>query len=106
MDRVYHDRRMLKWLPFEALPEHNQYLKAVYDAFEVMQKPTLLPDQMAHLNYRVQEAYHLQESVTLKVYEAGRIETIQGVIMGLDPHRQSLKLGQQSIPFDAVLEVI
>lgn len=105
MDRVYTDRRMLKWLPFDALPEQHGYLKAVYEAFEVITKPTLMPDQIEYLNYRIQEAFHTQEAITLTVFDKGRLETLKGTIVSLSPDTHSLRLGAHHVSFDDILEL-
>lgn len=105
MDRVYHDRRMLKWLPFDALPEQHGYLKAVYDAFDLMTKPALLPDQIEYLNYRIEEAFHTQESITLTVFDSGRLKTVQGTIIGVHKDAQLLMVGAEKVPFDDIIEL-
>lgn len=105
MDRVYQDRRMLKWLPFDALPEQHGYLKAVYEAFEVITRPELLPDQIEYLNYRIEEAYHLQEEITLKVFEKGHFTYITGTILGLHPNDHFLLIGRHRVPFEDIVEL-
>lgn len=105
MDRLYTDRRMLKWLPFEALPEHNHYLKAVYDALEYTAKPDLCPDQIAYLNYRLQEAFHTQETITLTVFEKGRLWEKKGTLTQLDRTTHCLTLNGETYAFNALIDL-
>jgi len=105
MDRVYHDRRMLKWLPFEALPEQGHYLKAVFDHFEHIQKPELSADQTDYLNMKTHEAFHFQDAVKVEVYQAGKIVILKGTITKLDLTHRSLSINGLIVPFDDVLNI-
>ena len=105
MDRVYHDRRMLKWLPFEALPEQGHYLKAVFDALNHLDKPMLSAEHYDYLNWRTLEAFHQQEPVQLEVFEKGKIVIYKGTITKLDLNASSLRINGFNLPFDDVINI-
>jgi len=89
MDRVYHDRRMLKWLPFEALPEQGHYLKAVYD----------------YLNWKALEAFHQQDVVQVEVYHQGRMVIYKGTLRKIDYQTASIHINGLRVPFDDVINI-
>lgn len=105
MDRVYQDRRMLKWLPFEALPEQGHYLKAVFDHFEYLQKPTLSSDHYDYLNQRALEAFHFQETVKVEVYNQGKMVIYEGTITKLDEHQRMMRINGFMVPFDDLINI-
>lgn len=105
MDNLYQDRKMLKWLPFDALPEQHTYLKAVYDAFEMISKPELLPDQLDYLNYRLQEAYHTQEKIQVTYFNQGKLYYKEGTILGISKENHSLILGETTLLMEDILEI-
>lgn len=105
MDNLYRDRRMLKWLPFEALPEQGHYLKAVFDALEYIEKPELSSEQYDYLNWRSLEAFHQQDRVQVEVYQHGKIVIYDGRITKLDPSTQTLRINGISVPFNDVINI-
>jgi hypothetical protein len=105
MDNLYHDRKMLKWLPFDALPEQHGYLKAVYEAFEKITKPELLPDQIEYLNYRMNEAFHTQETIQITYFKDGKLYHKKGHILGFNPNDKSLVLNETTLFMEDILEI-
>lgn len=105
MDRVYHDRRMLKWLPFEALPEQGHYLKAVFDALEFIEKPTLSPEHYDYLNWKALEAFHHQDVVQVDVYHQGKIMIYKGTLRKIDYQTASIHINGLRVPFDDVINI-
>lgn len=105
MDNMYHDRKMLKWLPFDALPEQHGYLKAVYEAFEKITKPELMPDQIEYLNYRMQEAFHHQETIQITYFNEGKLRTKKGHILGFNQEAKALLLNETTLYLDDILEI-
>lgn len=105
MDRVYHDRRMLKWLPFEALPEQGHYLKAVFDSLEFIEKPDLSSEQYDYLNWKTVEAFHQQDFVQIEVYQKGKIVIYKGTITKLDEPTATLRINGLNVPFSDVINI-
>ncbi len=105
MAETYHDRKMIKWLPFQALPEQGGFLKTVFEALEYEEKPTLCDDQIDHLNYRFSEAFQQREEVIITYFNEGRRHTCQGYIQGYDPVFKVFMVGAQTIAMHDVLEI-
>ncbi len=106
MANVYYDRKMMKWLPFQALPEQGAYLDALYHARNHLAKPILSDDQYSLLNRHVHDAYCSKAPIMLKYYRCGAIHSARGRIIGIDRTARILMLDALSIDFDAVLEII
>lgn len=105
MAEIYQDRKMIKWLPFQALPEQGGYLKAVFDTLEYEDKPTLCDDQIDYLNYRFSEAFQQQEEVFITYFQSGKRQTCQGVIQGYDPVFKVLIISGKTLAMQDVLEI-
>lgn len=105
MGSYYQDRKMLKWLPFDALPEQHGYLKAVYEAFETITKPELLQDQVDYLNYRMQEAFHTQEMIQITYFKDGKLWVKKGHIIGFNKDAKSLILNETTLSLEDILEI-
>lgn len=84
MPNVYHDRRMLKWLPFQSLPEQGDDLRAIYDSLTRQDKPVLSQDQYDEMQYTFEACYHTQDPVKLTLFKGGRKTTKNGLIIGFD----------------------
>ncbi|MFW5842077.1 MAG: YolD-like family protein [Bacillota bacterium] len=84
MPEVYHDRRMLKWLPFQSLPEQGDDLRAIYDGLTYQEKPTLSQDQYDIMQYTFEACYHTQTPVKLTLFKNGHKHSKNGLIIGFD----------------------
>lgn len=105
MAEAYHDRKMLKWLPFQALPEQGGYLHNVFNQLEKETMPELSDDQLAWLNYRFNEAFAGQEEVVITYFDEGKRLKYKGVIQGFDPVFKVFMLGQQTLQMKYVIDV-
>ena len=105
MAEVYHDRKMIKWLPFQALPEQGTFLKAVFEAEKQRERPVLSEDQEAELNYRFQEAYAFGEVVRITYFDAGKHSFCEGVIQGFDPVLKCVLMSERVIAVDDILAI-
>ena len=105
MASVYHDRRMLKWLPFEALETQGQALKELYHALEKTDKPVLSEDQLALMQYKLEMALKTQAQLTFKVYNQGYIAYISGQIERLDMINRTIILKDNILFVDDILDI-
>ncbi len=106
MANVYYDRKMMKWLPFQALPEQGTYLDTLYQTRTHLEKPMLSDDQYTVLNRYVHEAFYSKAPIVLKYYRHHAIHSTRGIIIGLDCNARIMMLDDLSIDFDDVLEII
>ncbi|MFW5841840.1 MAG: YolD-like family protein [Bacillota bacterium] len=84
MPEVYHDRRMLKWLPFQSLPEQGDDLRAIYDGLTHQKKPILSQDHYETMQYTFEACYQMQAPVKLTLFKQGHKTTKNGLIIGFD----------------------
>ena len=106
MAEVYQDRKMMKWLPFEALEEQGSYLKAVIASHEEEEMPLLSQDQLDYLNYRAYEAYMNQEIVDVEYYENKQRYHLRKQILGIDFSAKTLIFETANIPFSNVTNIV
>lgn len=105
MAEVYVDRKMMKWLPFQSLPEQGEDLNVLYQNRHKQTKPVLSEDQYALMQYRFEEAWQNHQRVTVKVYERGRFKDMDGYIVGADQTLGVLMLDQATILLDSIVEI-
>ncbi len=84
MPSIYNDRKMLKWLPFEALEAQGDYLNELYRHLEKEQKPTLSDDQYASMQYSLEIALREGSDVKVTVFEQSKRHQFVDQIVGVD----------------------
>ncbi len=87
-EHVYRDRKMLKWMPFNALVEHSDYLQELVNDREKKTMPLLSIDQYAELNYNLTQAVENAEMVKIEYYENYRYYNKVGYISALDVYNK------------------
>ncbi len=105
MPSVYHDRKMLKWLPFEALEAQRGMLGTLYDSLEKETKPVLSDDQYAAMQYALEEALMHQSTIHVEYFSRGKRHHIEGTVMNVDGHQRILFLETATILLDDVLNI-
>jgi len=105
MASVYQDRKMMKWLPFEALPEQGSYLAQLYEERMVEDRPTLSQDHLDYLNARVNEAYMNGDCVDIEYFDQGHRYHLSGQIIGIDFFAKTLIFENAHILFEDVLNI-
>lgn len=94
---VYHDRKMMKWMPFNALLEQGDYISDLLLGRERIERPILSPDQEAELNYKLETAYLFHQTIEVSYYDAYRIKTCVGTIARTDLHNKLIFIGETSL---------
>jgi len=102
----YVDRKMMKWVPFNALLEHSDYIKAMVEGKELRDKPILSEDQYNELNYKLEESYINKYNVTVIVYETGHLQHVKGVISLIDIHNHLLFIDGKAVEATKIVEII
>ena len=103
---VYRDRKMMKWIPFNALLEQSDYLTDLLTGRERIEKPTLSPDQEADLNYQLETAYICQLPVVVTYYEDGDLKEIEGLITRTDQYRHQIFIDNEPIAAQLIIEIV
>ena len=94
---VYHDRKMMKWMPFNALLEQGDYISDLLMGRERIEMPILSPDQEAELNYKLETAYLFHQVIEVSYYENHRIRTCVGSITRTDLYNKLIFVGETSL---------
>ena len=94
---VYHDRKMMKWMPFNALLEQSDYLKELLYGKTRKEMPVLSPDQEADLNYQVEIAYLFNSQINVSYFKDGDILEVVGSISRTDLYNKEIFIGDISI---------
>jgi hypothetical protein len=96
-DYVYHDRKMMKWMPFNALLEQGDYINDLLKGRERQTMPTLSPDQQDELNYQLETAYLFRYEIDVAYFEDHQIKHKIGVITRTDLHNKLIFVNDQAI---------
>lgn len=104
-EEYYHDRKMMKWMPFNALLEQGEHLKELLDAKEKEDRPTLSEDQLALLNYDLEHAYISQDPVEITYFKRGKRHKIQGQIHKIDVQNKMIMIASEGLYAEDVLNI-
>ena len=104
-DYVYHDRKMMKWMPFNALLEQGDYIRDLLEGREWIDMPVLSPDQEAELNYNLEQAYMLHQPVEVTYYDKHHLHMISGYIGRIDVHNRLLFVDNVSLSVHQITKI-
>ena len=91
---VYHDRKMMKWMPFNALLEQSDYLKELLYGKTRKEMPVLSPDQEADLNYQLEIAYLFSSQIIVSYFKNGDILKVSGTITRTDLYQKLIYINE------------
>ena len=105
MGDAYLDRKMLKWLPFQSLPEQGDEISALLNGRSIQSKPELSEDQYQLMQYRFEEAFINKETVIIRYFSKGQIKILEGVIIGADMHQKVIMLNTGNLWVEDILSI-
>ena len=94
---VYHDRKMMKWMPFNALLEQSDYLKELFYGKTRKEMPILSPDQESNLNYQLEIAALFNSLIIVSYFKNGSILKVEGSITRTDLFNKLVFIGDKEI---------
>ena len=97
MSKIYKDRKMLKWQPFDSVMSSK---KAVYEAYLKRQKiepPILSEDQLSELNELIKEAYYSNNTIKIHYFFSGSIITKITKIKKINYNKKQIILNDNTI---------
>lgn len=89
-DHIYRDRKMMKWIPFNALMEQSDYISDLLHGRTKIEKPILSPDQEAELNYNLEIATIFKTEIIAFYYQEGEILQLHGIITQIDSYQKTI----------------
>jgi hypothetical protein len=105
-EHVYRDRKMMKWMPFNALLEQGDYIQDLLKGRERLAMPSLSPDQLAELNYNFEEAFYTGKEVEVKYYENYRYLKTVGRITHIDQYNKLLFVGDLKLSVYQIISIV
>lgn len=104
-EEYYHDRKMMKWMPFNALLEQGDHLRELIDVRTQEEKPILSTDQLAELNYDLERAYITQVMVEVTYFKNNHKHKLKGKIHQIDIQNKMIVLDQDGLYAEEVLHI-
>lgn len=105
-EEYYHDRKMMKWMPFNALLEQGDHLRELIEARNQEDKPILSDDQLAELNYDLQRAYMSQDFVEITYFKQRKRHKVKGHIHQIDIQNKMLMIANEGLYAEEVLNIV
>lgn len=102
---VYHDRKMMKWMPFNALLEQGDYISDLLRGRERKEMPTLSPDQEAELNYKLETAYLFNNLIEVTYYDKNDYHKVTGNITRTDMYNKLIFIGETSLSAYQIIRI-
>ena len=105
---VYHDRKMMKWMPFNALLEQSDYLKELLYGRTRKEMPILSPDQEQELNYQLEIAYLFSSQIIVSYFKDGDIFEVSGIITRTDLYQKRIFIHETEVSAHTItnLEIV
>jgi len=102
---LYHDRKMLKWLPFEALEPQREALRRVFEKNSESAMPALSPDQHLHNQYKVEESLKTGETVQIVYFHERHRYTLFSPILSVDKRQGVLYTKNHCLALEKIIDV-
>jgi len=91
------------------LPEHREIYQEVIRKQNRRKKPLLSQDQLATMQYLLEEALHTQKTVSVTIFQPENLIYYQGIITKLDFYHKTFVMvtnnEQKKIPIEIVIEI-
>lgn len=87
-----HDRKMLKWLPFNSIINSKYLIKSIESEKYKINKPILSDEQINNNEKLIIEAMNNKICLEFKIYEAGYIKKLTGTIIKISPESKKIYL--------------
>ncbi len=105
MAKIYHDRRMLKWLPFQSLTEQGKDILELLDQQYSITQPSLSEDQYSAMQYRFEEAFARQETITIHYLQAHQKRSLKGMILSADVTHGLIVLNTGTVAVKTIIDL-
>jgi len=96
-DYVYKDRKMMKWIPFNALLEQGSYINDLLQGRERKEMPLLSIDQQEELNYQLETAYIFKQEIMVTYFDQDAFHHVRGQITRTDLFNKIIFINDQAV---------
>jgi hypothetical protein len=90
------DRGLMKWAPFQSLPEQWQMLKRNYEDDNKVSMPLLDDGELQQINNCIMQSLESQSPILLQLYDSGYLQELNGIISKVDPYTKIVKIQDKS----------
>jgi hypothetical protein len=90
------DRGLIKWAPFQSLPEQWQMLKKNYEDDNKVSMPLLDDSELQQINNCIMQSLESQNPILLRLYDSGYLQELNGIISKVDPYTKIIKIQDKS----------
>lgn len=99
-------RKMIKWQPFQALPEYQNEINKIVDKQNQKKMPILSDDQLEEFNNILNEAIYYNYDVTITYFKNNNENKIKGKIKKIENGRLYFLENNQSIPLKNIVNIV
>ena len=105
-EHIYRDRKMMKWVPFNALLEQSDHLRDLLHGRTRIDRPILSIDQEEELNYNMEIAWIFKSEIIVSYYENGSIKEVEGILTETDSFEKTITINETCISALIVTKII
>ena len=102
---IYHDRKMMKWMPFNALLEQGNNVVELLNGRTKKVMPSLSVDQLSELNYKLEVAYLFKNTISITYFRDGEIYKIEGIITRTDVYNKLIFIDDSFISALQIIDI-
>lgn len=99
-------RKMIKWQPFQALPEHQKAIKEAILETKKEQQPLLSEDKEEEINYVLQESLFLKKEISIIYFENGLKKKVTGKIKKIENGNLYFYKNTIIIPLKNIINIV
>lgn len=92
-----HDRKMLKWLPFNSVINSKKLIKDIERQKSRITKPTLSEEQINNLESKILESYFNKIPIEFTLYQSGFLTKVSGTVIKIEKSKQEIILNNYKI---------
>lgn len=102
-----HDRKMIKWLPFNSVINSKILIKDIEYGKGKTAKPILSEEQIEKLESLIFEAFINHIEITITIYKGGYYDNLKGIITKIDKVNKKIMLNsKQNIYFCEIIKIL
>ncbi len=99
-------RKMIKWKPFNTIPEMNKIIDEIESKKQKEPKHYLLPDLIENINYTIKDALANNLKIQVKYMKQGFLKYEYGYIKNIDTNKKYILINNTKIYFKNIINVM
>ena len=96
-------RKMIKWKPFNTIPEMSKIIDEIEEKKLKQHAPTIMQDLTESINYNIQEAIHENIKIEVKYLKQGFLKYEYGYIKNIDTNKKYILINNTKIYFKNII---